>query len=128
MRTGYGNTRSLRGVLNFQNVNLDTLGRLEDLALYLLCLVQDGVHLAQVDADVLAQVTLYDTGYHILLLLVPLVKLHAALFLTDFLQDDILCVLGSDTTKGLGLDRNVDDVAQEELRVFQSCFRVADLG
>ena len=85
MGTADIDTGSLRGVLYFHNVNLDTLGGLEYFALYLLVLGQHGICLTQIDADVLAYITLYYAGHNILFLLVVLVVDHASLFLTDLL-------------------------------------------
>ena len=46
---------------------------------------QHGICLTQIDADVLAYITLYYAGHNILFLLVVLVVDHASLFLTDLL-------------------------------------------
>ena len=84
---------------HFQDVDLDTLCRLEDLALHLLILIQGSVHLPQVDADVFPHIPLDDASHHILLLAVILLEQYLPLFLPDFLQDDILGILCGNSAK-----------------------------
>ena len=72
MRSGYGNSRSLRTVLNFQDINLNALSSLEYLALYLLCFRKDRIDLSEIYADIAADITLDDTCNNLFLLTLPL--------------------------------------------------------
>ena len=85
MGTADIDTGSLRGVLHFYDVDLDTLRGFEDFALHLLILGQHGICLTQVDADIFADIALHYTGYYILFLLIILIVDHASLFFTDLL-------------------------------------------
>ena len=85
MGTADIDTRSLRGVLHFYDVDLDTLSGFEDFALHLLILGQHGICLTQVDADIFADIALYHAGDNILFLLIILIVDHASLFFTDLL-------------------------------------------
>ncbi len=59
------------------------------LALYHLALGEYGIGLAQVYADVFANVALHHAGHHVPGLAVILLADHAALLLADFLQNDV---------------------------------------
>ena len=72
MGSGYGDSRSFRAVLDFQDINLDTLGSLEGLAFDLLSLREDRIDLSEIYADIAADVTLNDTGNDLFLLALPL--------------------------------------------------------
>ena len=85
MASGYGDTRVALCLFYFDDIQFDTLGRFEYLALYLLTLVQDRVDLAYVDADVASYIALYDTRYDIFLSAVPLLIQGVALCLTKLL-------------------------------------------
>ena len=128
MGTGNGDARSLIRILNFQNIYLNSLGRLKYLALYLLSLVQDSVHTAQIDADIASVITLNNTGNDILLFLIPLAVLLTALLLADLLKDHVLRVLSRNSSERLGLNRHMNGVAKVVLRVTDSCLCKADLG
>ena len=127
MGTGHQDLRSFRRILDLHNVQLDALCGLEHLAFYLLVLRQHGVRLAQVDADVLPDIALNDTGHDILLFLKILVVDDLPLLLADLLKDQVLGVLCGDTAKGFGLHRNLDHIAQLILAVNVLCVLKADL-
>src|SRR5699024_9337591 len=95
MCTGYENLRSLRGVLNFQHIDLDALCGTENFTLYLLVLIQDAVHFSKVDADISSQVALYNTCYYLALFSEVLVIENLALLLADLLENDILGIARS---------------------------------
>ena len=110
MCSGNKDTRSLRCILYLKNVNLYSLSWLECLAFYLLVLCKDCVCLTEVDADILAHYSLNNTGYHFFFDSVVLIVENFTLFLTDFLKNDVLCVLGCDTSEFLGLDLNFHNI------------------
>ena len=127
MRPGNGNPRPLRRILYFQDKDLDPLGSLEHLAAHLLRLRKDGVHLSKVDAHVPADIPLHDAGNDLLLLAEPLVELGLPALLADFLENHVLCVLGCDPAEVVGVNGNLDDVANLEFRIPHPGVRNADL-
>ena len=68
MGTGYGDLRSLRSVLNFENVNLYTLAGTERLAANLLGLDQKRVHLAEIQRNRGSVDSLNNAGNNLMLL------------------------------------------------------------
>ena len=114
MGAGHKDLRSLRRILHFHHVQLNTLRGLEYFALHLLILGQHCVSPAQIDADILANIALYDTCHNILFLLKILVKHNLALFLSDLLQDQVLRILCCDAPEFLGVDRHLGDVSDME--------------
>ena len=72
MRSGYGDSRSLRAVLNFQDINLDALSSLEYFALYLLSLFNYRMELSEIYSDIAANITLDNTRNDLFLLALPL--------------------------------------------------------
>ena len=85
MRSGYGDSRSLRAVLNFQDINLDALSSLEYFALYLLSFRKDRIDLSEIYADIAADITLDNTRNDLFLLALPLASLGLTALLADLL-------------------------------------------
>ena len=112
MCPGNGNPWSLRCILNLQHIYLNALGRTEGLALYLLALIEDCIHPSKVDAYIPAKIALHDACHHILFLCIILVVKDLALFLTDFLQNDILGILCRNTAEFLGIQRDLHRITQ----------------
>ena len=77
----------------------------------LLFFIEYAVGPAQVDADVIADVALYNTGYDVFLLLAVVLIDDAALFLADLLHDHVLGDLSGDAAEISAVDINTDNVA-----------------
>ena len=112
MGTAYKDAGTLGCILDFINVKFNTLGGTKVLALNLLAFGKDGVCLAKVDADVVADVSLNDTGYDIVFFLIINVVYDASFLFTNLLGDYVTGVLSGDTAEFLGLDVNLNDVAK----------------
>ena len=127
MGSGYQDLGTFRGILYFQDINLDPLCRFEYLCLYLFVFCQDGICLSQVDAVVPSHISLNDTGHYILFFCIIFIKDHFPLFFPDFLKDHIFCVLCGDTPELFGFDLYIYDVPQVILGIHHLCIRQADL-
>ena len=127
MCSGNQDTRSLRCILNFKNVNFYSLSWLEGLTLYLFVLCKYCVCLTKVDADIFAHYSLNNTGYHFFFDSIVLIVKNFTLFLTDFLKNDILCILGCDTSEFLGLDLNLHNITDLCVRVCFLCIHQRNL-
>ena len=111
MCSGKEDTWTFRSILHLKDIYLDSLGRLEFLALHLLVLTEDTVGSSQVDADIPSHHPLYDTGDNLFLLTVILIVENLALLLADLLQDHVFGVLRGDTAELLRLDLHLHDIA-----------------
>jgi len=85
--------------------------RMEFFSSDLLILSEDRICLAKIDADIFAHYSLNNTGYYFFFDSVVLIVENFALFLTDLLKNDVLCVLSCDTSEFLGLDLNFHNIA-----------------
>ena len=112
MCTGDQYFRSLGGRSDFQNIQLDSLGRLKDFSPDLFVFSQYRVHLSKVNADISSHIPLYDTGYDIFFLAVIFVAENLTLLLANFLQNHIFCILGGNTPKFSGLNFNIYHIPQ----------------
>ena len=124
MRSGNKDLRSLGGCLHLKDINLNALCRLEMLSLNLLTLGQQCIRLSEIDADIAAHITLNHTGHNILFLAVILIVDNLALFLTDFLKNYVLGILGCNTSEFLRLYFHLNDIAKlilgiDHLRVWK---------
>ena len=128
MRTGYQDLRSFCGVLNFQNINLDTLGRSIYLSFDHLVLVQDRIYFTKIYADISSNITLYHTGNHVFFFCIILIEQNFTLFLTDLLKNHVSCILCGDTAELFGFDLLTDDISQLVLLIQKLRFCQADLS
>ena len=127
MCPGHKDLRSLGGIFYLQDIQFDPLCGAEHLCLHLFVLCQDGICLAQIDAVVSAQASLYDTCHNIFFLSVILVEDHFSLFFTDFLQNYVLGILGGDPSELLGLDLHIHHISQLILGIHHLGICQADL-
>ena len=98
MRTGKKNScRSLCGLTNIHDVHADTVPRMKLLRRNLLLLVEHALCLqcavlcSEVDGPVAADLPLHNAGHHSLHLINKVVIDCIALFLTNFLKNDMMC-------------------------------------
>ena len=126
MGSGNQNPRSFGGIFNFQDIHLNPLRRLEYLALYHLVFIENGVYLAQVNAHIPAEIALHHACHHIPFFSVILVVEDFALFFPDLLKNHVLCVLGGNAPKLLGLNRHIYNVSQLILGIHHLSARQAD--
>ena len=98
-------------IFHFQNIYLDTLRRAESLSFHLFPFIQHGIRLAQVNADILAQVALDHARHHIPFLFIVLVIDYASLFFPNLLKNYVLCILGGNPPEFPGLDFHMEHVA-----------------
>ena len=88
-------------ILYLKNIYFYALCRFKFFTFYLLRFIEHRICLSKVDADISANITLNNTCYNIFLLLKELIVNNASLFLADFLQNNILCILCRNTPKFL---------------------------
>ena len=112
MCSGKKDTRSFRCIFDFKNINLDSLSWFKFFTFYLLVFTEDTVCLTEIYADVLAHHTLYDTGNNFFFHSVILIIKNFTLFFTNFLKNDVLCILCCDTSKFFGVDLNFNNITE----------------
>ena len=127
MCTGYKDFWSLWCVLNFYDIKLNTLCRLEMLSFHLFVLCKDCICFSKIHTDILANITLYDTCYDILLFLEILIKYCLALFFSDLLKNQVLCILCCNTSEFLGMKLNLCDISDMKCRIDLLCILKTDL-
>ena len=128
MSSGQKDSRSFGGILYFQNVYFDTLRRFEHFSFDHLVLIQDRIYLTKVHTYILSDITLNHTGNHVFFFCIVLIKQHFALFLTDFLKDDVSCILSCNTSELLGFDLFTDYITEFIFAVNHFSFRQTDFS
>ena len=127
MLSGNHDPRSLRRVVNAQHVDLDSLVRIEGLALDHLALAEDRVNLAQIDGDVPVDIALNHAGDNLILFIIIVREQALSLGLADLLQNNVLRVLDRDAAERPGVDIDIHDIADFILAADHSGVGKADL-
>ena len=127
MCSGNSNTRSLCRILYLHNIKLNVLCRFEMLAMHLLAFHQDCINLTEVNTDIITTVTLNNTGDNLTLFLKILCIQHLSLLLADLLNNNLLCLLCSDSAEVLWDHLGRYGITQLNLAIFQGCLSQSDL-
>ena len=96
---------------DLKDEDLDTVCRAKVLAGNLFFFIEHAVSLAQIDADVPSDISLYNTGDDIALFFNIIIVDDAALFLADLLHDHVLRDLCGNTSEAFAVDINIDNIS-----------------
>ena len=117
MGTAYKDFGLLCHITHFQDIDFNPLRGFEYFAFDLLSLSENGIGLAQVNADIASQIPLHHAGYDIFFLFAILVIDYVLFFFSDFLQDNIFGVLSCNAPELFGFNLYMKHIAQ--LRVMR---------
>ena len=112
MSSGNQNLRTLWCIFYFQNIQFNSLCRLEHLGFYLLVFCKHSICLSKINAVVSSHASLNNTCYNVSLFSVILIENHFPLFLTDFLKNHIFRILCSNTSKLFGFHFYIYHISQ----------------